>query len=608
MTNTSTRPLAVRTRILTGVWVSLLSLLGVRLIDVQLHKGSEFRVQADDNRFFTQRLVANRGVLLDRYGEPLVWNQRRYYTVADPQSLHPTKQFIDRETALVLLATRSAEVGFTTEREYRYPEVLAQVVGYVAPVTVEDLEQDPTLSSQHQVGKLGLEKSFDERLRGIDGKEVVEINALGQKQRVIKHVEPQSGQAIQTTLDPELAQVAWQALGDHPGAVVISDASSGALLAVVNKPSFDANLISQVPIDDQERQSRASQLSTLFTDPRKLFFNRAVAGAYPPGSVFKLVTALAGLESGAITAETSVVDEGILKVGEYEYRNWYFTQYGRTEGEISLVRALARSNDIYFYKAAEFIGPSKLAEFARIFGFGKAPGSQLSGEAVGLVPDPEWKEQKLGERWFLGNTYHFGIGQGDLLVSPLQIASLGQAIANNGMQCQPSFTPQQIPDCREISVHTENMELILQGMLDACSPGGTAFPFFAFNQARRVTDQDAKADLESGAVACKTGTAEFGGADANGHRRTHGWFLAIVEPKLSSTAPSDPQQLKWWERARAQGFPRRLVITVLTESNDQIPFKEGSREAAPVAKSIVDWLNGAAAPTATASAGPASSR
>lgn len=585
-------------------------LLTVRLVHVQLVQGADFKIQADDNRFYTVRIPAERGVFLDRYGQPLVWNSHTYYRITDPGKLYSNQERITREEALRLMATESGQVATSMERLYRYPEALSQVLGFVGPVTAEELARGAATSLRDQVGKLGLELTQNTNLRGTDGKEIFEINAVGQRQKLVSREAAIAGSNLQTTLDPYLSQVAYQALSGKKGVVIILDAQTGDVLSLVSSPSYNANYLSGPAEDQATEQERQRQISALFTDERKLFFNRAVDGMYPPGSVFKLVTALAGLEEQKIDASTEVVDEGTLKVGEYEYGNWYYRQYGRTEGPLSLVRAIARSNDIYFYKAAEAIGPTNLAVMARLFGFGDVTTIQLRPQAKGLVPDPAWKEQTLGERWFLGNTYHYGIGQGDLLVSPIQIAQLLQALGHQGTLCPPTLLDKSPSKCIELGIKQEHLDLVLEGMLDACSTGGTAFPFFSYNETHRTAGATPETDLSNGAVACKTGTAEFGAADANDHRRTHGWFVALSEFHLENSVAATPSAIvvtpasevatsaaevnrnDWVQQIQAKGFPDRLVFVALVESDDDLPFAEGSREAGPVIKQVIDWMNG----------------
>lgn len=560
--------------------VGLFSVLWWRLWEVQIFRGDFFLELADENRYHVQLLPAERGIITDHLGKPLVVNQTTYFLREKPNALYSELTPISHESALFLSATNPAAVERNFIRTYVYPEALAHLVGYVGPVSETDLENRPELSIHHSVGKLGLEAAYDARLQGKDGRALWETNALGQRVRLVRRDAEVPGNTVTTTLDAELSQFAWQSLQSKVGAIVVSDASSGAILASVSTPGFNPNIFALKDQSKDALQVRASTISAALNDPRKLFFNRAFSGTYPPGSIFKVVTALAGLESGAFDASTSVVDEGILRVGEYEYRNWYYTQYGRTEGTIQLVRALARSNDIYFYKAAEWIGPDTLANFARKLGLGVAPKIETGLSASGgRVPDPRWKEQVLHEQWYLGNTYHMGIGQGDILVSPLQIAQLGQVLSNRGLFCRPHLIPGP-SECVDLGVHQEDLDLVLQGMIEACSPGGTAFPFFPRNQVRYLPSVGIEENLAQGAMACKTGTAEFGAADpVTNHRKTHGWLLAIGEPKYASGSAQS-------------SLPKRLIISALVESDETQPYKEGSRDAGPVVKQIWDWLEG----------------
>ncbi|MDQ3008063.1 MAG: penicillin-binding transpeptidase domain-containing protein [bacterium] len=596
-------------------FIAFFILLAVRLADTQLLNGAEFRVRADDNRTFSLAVTADRGIILDRYGEPLVLNTKKYFEVSDPKALYHEKIPISREKGLALLATDSSKVVTQHERFYPFPAVSA-MVGYVGGVTAEDLSSGRATASQQRIGKFALEAAAERSLRGADGKEIFEVNALGQRQKKIQEVPAVSGQQLQTTFDPYLSTVAMSALQGQKGAVIIADAKTGEVLSMVSSPSFDSNLLSQTTATKETEQERQRQISSLFTDERQLFFNRAVNGSYPLGSIFKLVTAMAGLESNKLDSSTQVLDEGSIKIGEYEYKNWFYTQYGRTDGSIGLVRALARSNDIYFYKAAEWIGPTQLAETARLFGFGEPTGVEIKPEARGLVPDPTWKETVLSEPWYLGNTYHFGIGQGDLSVTPIQVTQLLQALGNQGSICKPTVLQSTQRECRELSLQSENIELVLLGMLDACSAGGTAYPFFTYNSTRRVADASVQDDLDRGAIACKTGTAEFGGTDERGYRKTHGWFTAIFHLPTEQLTTSNEglgqslvasesaatttmsgelakvDRLVWQNLVKKHGFPDKLVMIAVVESDEDKPFKEGSADAGPVIKTILDWMVG----------------
>lgn len=604
----------------------------LRLAQLQIIEGVEWADRATQNRLYGSSTTPGRSVAYDRYGDPLMMNVPEYYELLDRKALFGPTRLISSEEGLALLATDSAAVRQQFFRMYPLGPALSHVLGYVTAVTAQELLSDRSVSTTDQTGKQGLEQFFDRQLRGAPGEEQYEISALGIKRRLIKKTEAGEGTPLQTTLDPYLSAVSYQALGNNRGAVVIADAASGEVLSLVSTPAFDPNMLTLRTSDPASEAARKIAVQTMFSDDRQLFFNRAVSGVYPPGSIFKLVTALAALQSGKVDKNTEVVDEGVLKVGDYSYANWYFTQYGRTEGAISLQRALARSNDIYFYKAAEAAGPDLIANVAHSVGFGQPVGLELRGEQSGLVPDPRWKEATKNERWFLGNTYHYGIGQGDLLVTPVQVAQMMQTISNLGTKCPLHLVSSQTKNCENIGLQEEQLELVLQGMLDACSEGGTAYPFFSWN-ATYASDKTAASErIAAGQAACKTGTAEFGVNASNGFKLTHGWFAmvvgvkdiiadaaalnstasATVSPDASATAsattlatttsasgaatirsrslPLYLEKKHWLERQRERNFPEKIVIVVLVESDVERPYREGSRDAAPIAKQIVDWI------------------
>jgi penicillin-binding protein 2 len=612
------------TKILSTLATIIMALLVVRVVDLQGFRGELFRQISEENRQFRVNIPAERGVFLDRYDQPLVVNTRSYYRYADIRAVYSDVVPLAQPEALQIQVSDPLAVGYDLRRQYTNPFSTAHVLGYASVVNPADLTADNSLGITDVVGRLGLERSYDDLLRGQDGYQEFEVNALGEKQAVQAKKEPTVGRPLNTTLDSALATVAWRAMGGNTGAVVILDAETGAVLALISLPSFNSNLFTPKLDSNQDRQ-RLAQLQEALADERQLFFNRAISGTYPPGSVFKLITAVAGLESGAFDLESTVDDRGILEVGEYRFANWYYTQYGRTEGVISLIRAITRSNDTFFYKAAEWTGVEALVAKAREFGFGEPTGIEIPGEAAGLVPDPAWKEQTFGERWFLGNTYHLGIGQGDLLVTPLQLAQMMAVFGNGGKLCQPHVVAKEhksssLVECSSLGMSKRTLAAIQQGMIGACSSGGTAFPFFDWNDSRLAQlpeELSASEQLNRGVVACKTGTAEFGAEDEQGYRQTHAWFgmtvgglrqllaadLASGEDLTVSvstqSALTDEREFdlsakrtRWLEQIKEFGFPNKLAIMVLVESNEEQPFAEGSREAAPIAREIFDWIVG----------------
>ena len=536
-----------------GFLIIAFLILAARLFELQIIFGDKNRALAEGNRIRKEILPAPRGMIYDRNGKELVRNVPIYRKMSNTNcqaSVGECFEIISREEALKMEAEgREDELRMDIGREYLYGEALAHVLGYLGEVNAEEVKSG-RYKLGDLVGRMGIEQEYDEILRGQDGGEIYEVDSQGRKIREIGKIEPVPGKDLYLSLDAELAKTAYESLEKKLGAVVASDPQNGQILVLVSSPSFDPNIMM-----DKLKDQGSQKLEALLNDQRKPFFNRAVSGVYPPGSTFKIVTAVAGLEEGKIDAKTTWNDTGEIKVGDYSYKNWYFTQYGKTEGEINLVRAIKRSTDTFFYKVGEWVGPQKLSEWAKAFGLGRKTGIDLPGEASGLVPSPEWK-QKIGGHWFLGNTYHFAIGQGDILATPLQINMMTNIIANGGKLCKPAVRQKQNDNskfkteeiCQDLKLKTTTLALVKEGMEEACSPGGTAFPFFDF-QPR---------------VACKTGTAEFGDLK----NRTHAWFT-VFAPAVSS-----------------DGEPQITITTILEGEG------EGSYAAAPVAKKILEaWFN-----------------
>ncbi len=524
----------------------------LRLVWLQVFEHDRYARIAENNRSLRVLDRASRGEIVDRKGRILAHNESWYSQpfVADGKQL---ERSLSHDEALAFMATAPAQVRKNYVRKYHYGPILSQILGYV---------QQPKNSQDVVVGRSGLERQFNDRLAGKDGVVVYEKNARGQAVRILSQQESSTGQTLALTLDAELSKVAFQALGSFRGTVIVSQPRTGEVLAAVSTPSF-------VPQQESEEQWQEFVSSGVVAEsiPAALdfadnpFLFRPLGALYPPGSTFKVVTALAGLELAAIDARTQVRDEGKITVGDFDYENWYWRQYGRVDGDVDVVRALSRSNDIFFYKVAEWLGPNRLAQFARLFSFGAVTGADIAGEKVGIMPDPVWKQQYFGEKWYLGNTYHMGIGQGDVVVTPMQVQVMTSAVAEKGRKCAPRFVAGGAISCQELALDEESLALVWRGMREACAPGGTAFPFF-----------ESRYD-----ILCKTGTAEHGDEDERGYRATHAWFTAAVSRDAREGAAS------------RDDFHADIVVTVLVESSDGKQYVEGSSEAAPIAKKVIDW-------------------
>jgi len=470
-----------------------------RLFWLQIIKGDYYRLLSDENRIKIQELAAPRGVLYDREGNVLVRNR--------PEG-----------------------------REYVYGLELAHVTGYIGEASAEEIKTGKWKLGDI-LGKFGLEKYYDLKLRGESGGVLVETDVDGKVIREISRQEPKPGEDLKTNIDSEIQKKAIELLASKKGAIVATT-PKGEVLILASSPSFDPNVFTLKTAKDQSQK-----IESIFSNPDQPFFNRAITGLYPPGSTFKIVTSTAGLEEAKIDANTLIEDTGQIKVGIWTFGNWYFNQYGKTEGMVDLVKALKRSNDIYYYRVGELLGISKLANWANYFGFGRETGIDLGGEVGGLVPTPEWKTENKDEAWYLGDTFITAIGQGDLLTTPLQVNMMTNVIASGGLLCQPTLLQSEQEKCEQLKIDKENLELVRKGMTEVCSEGGTAWPFFDFKPQ----------------VACKTGTAEYG--DPKG--KTHAWFTVF--------APVDNPE---------------IVVTVLLEEAG-----EGSDKAAPLAKEILkEWF------------------
>ncbi len=470
-----------------------------RLFWLQIVKGAYYEKLAEDNSIKVKDIPAPRGIIRDKNDEILVRNR--------PEG-----------------------------REYIYKETLAHVSGYIGEASQEEVETGKWESGDI-IGKMGVEKEYDNILRGEKGEILVETDAEGKVLRELSRIEPQSGDDLSLNIDLKLQEKVYQELKEKKGAIIVST-PRGKILALASYPSFDPNVFTL------KKENKEEQLENIFENKDQPLFNRSISGMYPPASTFKIVSGIAGLEEGKIDGSTVVEDQGVLRVGKWTFGNWYYRQYGKTEGDVDLVKALQRSNDIYFYKVGEWVGIENMAEWAKNFGYGQYTGIDLPGEEKGLIPTPEWKKEVKGESWYLGDSFITAIGQGDLLATPVQVNKMTMLVANDGYLCKQRLAENQKEECKPIGVNFEHLQLIKQGMKAACAEGGTGWPFFDFDPW----------------VGCKTGTAETGGEETE----PHAWFTAY--------APYDNPE---------------IVVTVLLENAG-----EGSSEAGPVAKEILNyWLN-----------------
>ena len=567
------KPLHLRWYLLPVLLIAFGIILLFTLFSVQIIQGNYYQRLSDSNRIRSVVIPAPRGVIFDRNGNPLVYNTPGFRLVehcdaGDTQKC--TTKHLSKDEAFALLAKGNKNIAVDSLRQYPYTDQLSAVLGYIGQISQDELSSGQYAGYQNDawVGQSGIEKEYEQELHGQDGQALIEVNAMGQKVRSLGQTDPVPGNNITLTIDVKLQQAAYSAAKDlNKGAVIVSK-PDGEILAMVSKPAYDPNLFTLDNTYKPASDSADTTVSAMLTDSQNQpLLNRTINGTYPPGSTFKIVTAAAGLQQHIIDENYTVEDTGILKIGDFSFANWFYTDYGRKESKpLNVQRAIARSNDIFFYKLAEKITVDKLSGFARKMGLGSPLGIDLAGEASGLVPTTQWKQKTLGQEWYLGDTYHYGIGQGFLLATPLQVNAWTQLIANGGSLDVPHFlmTSQPVVKAKDV-LDSKNVDIIRQGMIESCSPGGVAYPLFnyavknpklAIDNKNITSVASASADMRHVVVACKTGTAQEGGETA----LPHAW-ITLFAPAY------DPQ----------------IVVTVLDEAAG-----EGSDKSAPVAKEILD--------------------
>lgn len=528
--------------------VGFLILIG-RLVELQIVKGAYYKNLAEGNRIRRVPISAPRGKILARGGEVLVGNSEvKKQVIFDPNS--------GFEKVNAPSGDNPGETITEWVRDYKLGSGFAHASGYIGEVNEDEVGKvNPKCADKGPrslgsfTGRGGLEEMYECDLLGVDGEELVEVDSAGRKVRTLGAKNPIPGSDIKTTINFGLQKKVSEAFNDEEGlpagkqgAVIVTDANQ-EVLAFYSSPSYNPNLFT--------KSSNTQKINETLQDKNLPFFNRVIGGSFHPGSVFKPVVAVAALQEGKIDGNYVFNDPGVITIdsiyGTFSYSNWYFTQYGGKEGEIGIKRAIARSTDTFFYNLGELVGIESLDNWANKFGLGRKTGIDLPGEISGLVPSPQWKEEVKGERWFLGNTYHMAIGQGDIALTPVGVNAAISAIASGGKLCTPHMVGTgelKNFQCENLGLSKESVDLVKAGMVGACSPGGTGFTFFDFKIKTNVD------------IACKTGTAE---TEEEG--KTHAWFSAF--------APVDNPE---------------IITTVLVEKGG-----EGAYIAGPIAREIFDY-------------------
>jgi len=570
---------AEQSRIKTYVYISILvfGIFVLRLWQLQVLEGDKYFALSNKNRVRVFRIAASRGILYDRNGIKLVKNVPYYIVsvlpdidISRPQLkklsklLHIPAKDIAKKIALYkgktiepirlkeglsfeevakIEAKRSdfpyLIIETDTAREYPFGPATAHLLGYIGKPSKEDLRSGifGDINAESLVGKWGVERIFDKQLRGVDGKKFVEVDATGRQIRVIYTVPPQPGEDLYLSIDIHTQLTATKAIGKRAGALLALDPKTSEVLALVSLPAFDPNLF--IHGIDKRLWRRLSR------DPHHPLLNRVFQSQYPPGSIFKLVTAIAALEDHIASASFTVTCEGQIQLGQWRYRCWKEEGHGR----ISLHRAIVESCDVYFYELGRITGIDRIARYAKAFGFGQPTGAWPLGEKSGLIPDKAWKMRTLGRPWYIGETFNAAIGQGYVSVTPAQAAVFISAIANNGLVLKPQFLKDSEPEIiSKVPLSEQTLRIIkraLRGVVN--EPKGTG------RLARSLKFL----------IAGKTGTAQVvkmaEGSQTKGPK-DHAWFVAYapyIEPKVG--------------------------ISVIIEHGGH-----GGETAAPVAKTVIE--------------------
>ncbi|MGI1661049.1 penicillin-binding protein 2 [Palleronia sp. KMU-117] len=512
-TEESVRRITRRGLFLGGSMLAFMGMLGVRMRQLQIEEADEFRLLAEENRINMRLIAPPRGVIYDRNGVVIADNAQNYRIIIVREDAGDVDAVIERLRSLVHLdetdlernlremSRRSPFVpvtladqlswedftkvavnapalpGITPDvglsRHYPMGGDFAHVVGYVGPVSDYDLERipdpDPLLQiPKFQIGKVGVETRLEEELRGKAGTRRIEVNAAGRVMRELGRDEGVPGADVQLTLDHALQNFVQTRMDGESAAAVVMDAQNGDIVAIGSAPAFDPNLF--------VRGISGPDYRALMDDKYRPLANKTVQGTYPPGSTFKMMTALAGLEAGVISPNETVFCPGHMTMGGRRFHCWRRGGHGR----VDLDKSLVQSCDVYYYEVARRCGIDKIAEVARRFGLGIRHDLPMSAVAEGLIPSTQWKRDVRGEAWRPGDSLNASIGQGYVLTSPLQLAVMTARLAS-GRDVKPrlvkSINGVEVPVAQAPLLETNHSHLALvqRAMFNVSNAqGGTA--------------------------------------------------------------------------------------------------------------------------------------
>ena len=563
------------------------ALLAVRLWQLQILSGADYTLLAEKNRIRTIQVVAPRGTITDRNGIPLVENRPSFNILLYRESVtsidataafvtarlgvgaedfsailsrnkalplyHPIviKEDVGIDDISVVEAHKQEHPELQVDREprrlYRYGAVGAHVLGYVSEVSGDELAKGtfPGARVGSLVGKFGVERTYNDRLTGDDGSRVVLVDSLGREVGLLEEVDSVIGDNLQLTVDLELQTAAENLLEGKVGAIVAMDPRNGEILALASSPSFDPNNFST--------RISLETWNQLVNDPNRPLQNRAIQNAYPPGSIFKVVMAEAGLDEGLVDEHTRVFCRG----SAFFYNREFHCAAKQGHGYVGVEDAIARSCNIFFYELGRRLGISRIAEHAQALGLGGKTGIDLPGERSGVMPSPEWKQRTRGVKWYVGETISVSIGQGAVTTTPIQILRAIGCIASGGRLTTPHvlMRAEGVKDEslsrteQSVVIEPETANMIRAGMWQSVNNSGTGH----------------SAAIPGLDICGKTGTVQIIGAER--------------EKELDSNLPA-LEDHSWFAGFASRDNPEIAVVVFVEHGG------KGGIAAAPLAREI----------------------
>ena len=489
------------------VFVTIQFVLGIivlsRLVYLQIIESAHYSLLSDRNRLVTKQILPSRGKFLDSEGRYLAKNRYTYSAMLDLfeisfeerekvistlmrdqnletvvlDKLNNLPKVVNNENRFILLQedldwsalssyyiTSSKIPGIVIERyqtrNYLYPKELSHVIGYVGSPTKADIEKSDNAAlalPMTKIGKTCLEKQYNEEVFGKTGIKHIEVNSRRQFVRNLDNIEETPGNDLELTLNLDLQLEVYKILSQHESAsCVVLDVNTGAILAFVSYPGYDTNIFT--------KKINGKVLKELYKDPYKPMINKVISGLYSPGSVFKMITAIAGLKKGVINKNTRFNCTGCYELGKHKFHCWRWKHGGH--GSVDLEDALAESCDVYFYNVARMLSPDDIAQVARDFGLGELTGIDLPNEKSGLIPTKAWKKEKKKQSWTTGDTFNMSIGQGFVLTTPLQLAKMTAMLVNGLKPITPHLRKNaKISDSPPLKYNLEHIQTVLSGMV-----------------------------------------------------------------------------------------------------------------------------------------------